>query len=474
MRKRGPFSVDEPGSLARDPLLIIHLNNLRVIVRRIRQYGDGRILLLTLLVALAARFVLTYLNLSSGGPTFIQQLETYDDFRAYYIQWFHLLSSGLLPYRDFFVQYPPLFLYGLYPLYQLGGSYGVAFGIILADSGSAALIYLIVRARAGRKPAVVAGFGYALSPFALLYEGYLLWSMQPMLFFLLLSFLFLDRGKTLSSAAVLAVAVLFRQEAVFVFPAYILYLWRTERKLIVKGAIVLAGILLIVSLPFLVAAPTQYVSTMAYQQGSYPTNSSGAASISAITTVYNGMTSSPIPPSLSYHQVKAVLDIIFQWTLIPISLLVLPGLFVGRGKGSFVAFSSAYSIATLVMVFSYLGGFVPLSLVARYPYLPVYALLLVTGGSWKVPLTAAAFASVSLLLPPGVIQMALPFFAILAVMAVEDLTSKRVRGLPTEISDPETSTSWSKKAQAESPFGEYHPSEAGPLSLNPRTPANDD
>jgi 4-amino-4-deoxy-L-arabinose transferase-like glycosyltransferase len=397
----------------------------------------GRIHWAILACGLSAFFVRVFILYAFepfDGVQFNYWYETYSDFAGYYIHWLHSLATGALPYRDFFYQYPPLFLYILLPFYLLGGAQGAAWPIALADSGTALLTYLIANQISSRRVSVLAGFGYALSPLAILYEGYTLLSLQPMLFFLLLSIYLLRNNKLNSSVVAFAIAVLFKQEAIFILPAYAIYMSRFRFKEVATASVVFASILLLASAPFLQASPVQYVSTLLYRPIGYPSPLNSSSLASTTTTCYysvnlatlvqtcfmNG-TATMLTRSIPLgNQLLVITNVIFEWALLPIALLVLPALYVSRKRPAFLVLTSAYSFSMFVLVFAYLVGHVPLEAVARYPYLPAYALLLISGTSWRIPVVATAFAGLSLLLPPGVIQMTLPFFALLAVMAVED------------------------------------------------------
>ena len=123
-------------------------------------------------------------------------LEIYHDFYGYYVTQLIDLSKGMIPYKDFAYSYPPLFLYSLYPFFKLGGEYAASIPILLADAATSPLIYVIVRRFASERISLAAGISYAISPFFLIYEGYLWFSSQPMTFFLLLALYLLFNKKS--------------------------------------------------------------------------------------------------------------------------------------------------------------------------------------------------------------------------------------------------------------------------------------
>ena len=232
-------------------------------------------------MAFALRLVLAYNTINNGINNNIQRflaslkgltptvqsqiyynIEAYKDFKALYVPWLNLLKNGVIPYvgGNYIVagstnlHYPPLFLYSLLPIYLIGGQFGVAMLIALADSLSAALVYLIAEMLSkNRKIAILAGFAYAFLPFALLYEGVSLLNIEPMLFLVLLSLYLLHKNKLLSSAIMLALAVGMRQEALFLLPIYALKLSDNNRPSLVLPAIAFSAVLLIMSIPFLLS-----------------------------------------------------------------------------------------------------------------------------------------------------------------------------------------------------------------------------
>jgi hypothetical protein len=141
------------------------------------------------------------------------------------------------------------------------------------------------------------------------------------------------------------------------------------------------------------------------------------------TCVRNGSTSVRVAVVPISYQIATVLNKIFSILYLPIGLLLLPALYVFRGRNSFLALVASYSLAGSLMIFAYSGaGYTSWDAAARYPFLPVYSLLIAAGRTWKAPATALGFATCSLVLPTGVIQVVFPFFAILAVMIVLDIS----------------------------------------------------
>jgi len=115
--------------------------------------------------------------------------------------------------------------------------------------------------------------------------------------------------------------------------------------------------------------------------------------------------------------VSGVLNPAFALLLAPLAVLVIPALYYSRHDQSILELWTAYSIAaSLLLVFLTLISFVPLQDIARYPFLPIYALLIAGGNSRKAVGLASGFGVLSLVLPPGIDQLALPYIGILAVL----------------------------------------------------------
>ena len=189
-------------------------------------------------------------------------LQNFEDFSIYYLKELALLSQGYLPYRDFPYSYPPLFLYVLAPFYRLGSN-AAAIPIILADALSAPLVYLILRRNSTETLAIVASIAYVVSPFFVVYEGLSWLSEQPMLFSLLLCVYLLLEGRIALSSAAFAIALLFKQDAIFMFPAFAYWAIRLYgARSLALGIGIVAGVVGIVSLPFLILAPVGYLYSL--------------------------------------------------------------------------------------------------------------------------------------------------------------------------------------------------------------------
>jgi hypothetical protein len=404
-------------------------------------------------VALISRAIIALIQISYGissqanldlylyGPT-NPGFELYHDFYYYYVAQLIELSKGLLPYRDFGYSYTPLFLYVLYPFFAVGGKYLASVPILLADAATVPLIYLIVRRLANTKISFLAALSYALSPFFLLYEGYLWYSSQPMTFFLLLAVYFLFTKKPIYSSAIFAVAVLFKQEVIFVLPVYLMWYIKDSKKGVGKVLIVFCSITLMVSLPFLVTYPGGYISAISYGTigHSYvpPINPAAATSTNLSSTVpltSDSLICSTLSSTLkglicnygnfTYTDVKSIppLSVIFTadfinsialWIAIPLIAIVSYYAFLLRKLDTTFLLSGAISLMIFIAVFD-----LEIHSIYRYYLIPVYALILSSSNNRSSLAISVIAPIISLFLPSGPVQMDPPLICMAALSMMQ-------------------------------------------------------
>lgn len=405
------------------------------------------------IVALISRAIIALLQIRYGidpqvnldqylyGP-FNQGFELFHDFYGYYVTELIELSKGLIPYKDFGYSYPPLFLYSLYPFFITGGKYFASLPILIADTCTAPMIYLIARRFTSQRISLLAGLSYALSPFFLLYEGYLWFSSQPMTFFILLSLYLLMIKRPIYSSMVFALAVLFKQETIFILPVYLIWYYREYGRGVYRGLITLSAVLLAVSLPFLIISPFDYVSAV-----SYATIGSAYTPLNATTTAAKaaGTQSSALslPQTLNclsisstwrsmvcnyggftYTDVKSVppLNVILTGPFLnTIGPLIALGLFViiayylylTRKDEVFPVLCSALALMIFVAAFNY-----QIHTVYRYYEIPVYALILASCKFKSSAIIASVLPVLSLFLPSGSSELIPPLVGLLAVLII--------------------------------------------------------
>lgn len=372
-----------------------------------------------------------------GVPGF--PLSTWGDFYSGYTQWLGFLQKGLIPYRDFYTyKYTPLFLYSLYPFFVAAGARAASIPIVLSDAATAALVYLIAKRFAADRIAFAAGLLYAFAPFVLYYEGYLWLSSQPMTLFLILAiYLFKDNRPILSFAS-LAVAVMFKQEALFVLPAYLLLYAKEYKRSIPKGILIFVAVVVVVSLPFLIIAPRDYISSLNYfpinlgpAEPSQPIasgivnvatpepNAVGSCGLTTLPGLYTGTLCGTIV-NLKEFASSLIVGRLNQtaFLLEPLLLAVLaPALYVSRRSQNFLQMLCIYSLLVSLVLFS---DFVEASL--AYYFVPVYALMFASIMDKRTLLLGVAVALLSLTIPEGPLQVILPLGYLFIAVLLQDIS----------------------------------------------------
>lgn len=364
-------------------------------------------------------------------------LSTWADYYTAYVQWLGFVAKGLLPYRDFTsYKYTPLFIYTLFPFFAAGGAKAASVPIVVSDAATAALVYLIAKPLAGKRMALAAGLVYAFAPFVLYYEDYLWLSSQPMTFFLVLAIYLLNEGKATSSFASLAVSVMFKQQALFALPAYLFLYLRDYKVKGPKGFVAFVGVLVAVSLPFLIAAPMDYIGAVNYlpiaishsqpavpaaaavvNQGVLEPNTVQGCQITTLPKLFTGTICGSVvnlQEFASYlfmgkvNQIATLLEpILFA--------LFLPLLFVARRWRNFPQILSAYSMLACLVLFS---DYVEASL--AYYFVPVYALMFASIADKRTLVLGVGAAALSVVLPEGPLQVILPLGFLFTLVAVQD------------------------------------------------------
>lgn len=367
-------------------------------------------------------------------------VEAWSDFYSIYSHELTLLAQGSLSYRGTFT-YTPLFLYTLYLFFRIGGSTFASIPILLSDAASASLIYLNARTITREKVAFSAGLCYALSPFMLIVEGYLWLSSQPMFLFMMLAMYFFREDKPLLSSFSIGLAIMFKQEAVFILPVYIACYAKKYKGKIVKGSAVLLTTLIIISLPFLLTTPLAYISSVSYgllfksssaAVTSVATHSSKASlfgdeifssgtGCSLISSEEANFVSTCPFGIVTYSALKigsiqvSLIIGMLQWASIsvgiPIFLLIGMIFFFSRKQVHMLELGCAYSSVGFLLIFSYLVH----GLWAYY-FLPLYGLLLSSSRNFSMLLVVSGINVVSLFFPDGQVQAILAMLAILGAI----------------------------------------------------------
>jgi hypothetical protein len=295
------------------------------------------------------------------------------------------------------------------------------------------LVYLTVKGRASVNVAFLAGLVYVVSPMFLVNEGYLWLSSQPLTFFLIGSFYFYSRRKPLASILMLSLAIMSKQEAVFLVPPFLVaYAW------IYRGRAVKyigAGVAMVtaISAPFLLTTPRDFIYSMTYavvriqplEPSRLPVQNVSSASTSALSAlctltviphVYTGTLCGPVTNLSLFIQFLEVARLnSFMFFISPILFVVL--------AAGIVAIRKSKILLDVVCIFALLGGLLLFSYVVHslfaYYFVPVYALLLLTcrRGGTLIAITLGLEASV--FLPESPIQFLIPLVLAFAVVIAE-------------------------------------------------------
>lgn len=221
------------------------------------------------------------------------------------------LVSGILPYRDFTFVQPPGLLYLLSPVALLsrfiGTHDGLTMGRVLASVATAAncaMSAALVRSH-GRVAMVVAGAGVAVSPVAFLVSSSI--KLDPFsLFFALAGILLvvgwdrveeLSRRRSVLVGVLLGLAGLVKLWAFFPFIAIVaLVAWRARKRVVAlvtsAGATFLAGVM-----PFLLAAPRNFVTEVFIEQLGRKANASDSGSLLVRLRALTGYIDTLVAPS---------------------------------------------------------------------------------------------------------------------------------------------------------------------------------
>ena len=379
-------------------------------------------------VALFTRIAMSVVT-NLAGPTWLNGLPVpplYGDFSTLFLGQLHFLAQGYLPYRDFGYYYGPLFLYSLLPFYVIS-SHLAAVPIILADSLTAPLIYVLVRKYSSQRIAILSALGYALSPFALVNEGVIWSSSQPMTFMLLLSYQRLEQKHPVSSAAILGLSILFKQESLFVLPAYAFVIWMDYRNDLIQVVEALAVTITAISAPFLILAPGQYVGSISnsflpgYSLPKLSIVTVGATSVAAqpcqVSTfpgLFTGAVCGSIfnfgefTQNLFWARVELLASVLEPMLVVVFTI----ALWEVRHSPKLPLLGGAFSLVAFLEIF---GRTVHVSL--GYYFLPVYALLCASATNSKTLAAAVTALVVSTFLPEGTFQLLPPLLAAFTIAA---------------------------------------------------------
>ena len=252
--------------------------------------GDFRLLLI-LFVAFRLMLMMIY------QPLLVNDVErgvtAGGDF-LYYHQLGALSDDGLLPFRDWWSEFPPIPSFLLTLVYQLAGrndnyaGFAVFFGLIMlaCDVGNLALVRAIGKRLHGANTGMALAWVYALM---IAPAVFIWWDFEPLVaLFLLISVYWLLRGLDVLSAAAAAVGALVKFTPALVLG--VVWRFRQQREALRSTGIVAVVFLVVYALLFVQNAAmtvpsltaqfnkASYQTVWALLDGNYSTGNFGAAS----------------------------------------------------------------------------------------------------------------------------------------------------------------------------------------------------
>ncbi|MHA2301211.1 MAG: hypothetical protein ACXACD_09680 [Candidatus Thorarchaeota archaeon] len=227
----------------------------------------------------------TLASYSLGLPEIFEELihvELYNDYQFFYLSWVPSLREGAWAYSsDLAIYfYPPLWIYTVSILGSVP-SWLPGVPLFAFNVGTGYFVYMIAKSLThDERYPIYAKMLYLLNPLTLFYGSFMWLNPTPYVFFTTVSFyLALSEREELSIAAI-AIATLYKQLAVVFFPILSIVLLKkrlgAKRLDYVRGFIkhtaIYAGIVFLVSVPFLIVSPEQYLNQMLFwHTGSYDT-----------------------------------------------------------------------------------------------------------------------------------------------------------------------------------------------------------
>ncbi len=223
-------------------------------------------------------------------------VEAFGDFEYYYLNFVNQFVAGHLPYTPELwapegIQvyiYPPLFLYittlfyfipseCLFPdLWRLSITgtdlhfARIGFSFVFFDIATCIVIYVTAKLLTrNRALPFVAMLLYGLNPVALWWGDYMWLSTPIHVFFLILGFYFIVRGDLYWAAFWVAIATMIKQTAGLLLPVILFLELARGRKRLLTSVGIMAAVGLILSMPYLVLYPGEYISSIMRGMGSY-------------------------------------------------------------------------------------------------------------------------------------------------------------------------------------------------------------
>lgn len=395
-----------------------------------------------LCAAVGSRVIVSLVHLEFGlqwvpglpGPTI------WGDFTGLHVPDLKYLAAGFMLYRDIDTQSPPLFLYSLLPFYDLGGANLAWVPVALSDAITAPVIYLIVRRLSTEKVALMAGLGYALSPVAIVNEGYIWMNTQPMTLFLLLSILLLKEGRVVLSAGTVAVALLFNQEALFVLPIYLAFIAVKSRTSLPRAGGMFVLTIFGVLSPFLVRAPRAVVNHLAFwepfggvgpsEPGLLPADQNPVSVTHIAQTYIPPPCGSTLVPNLftgtacgNVSNFQVYLQNVQLEKIDHVASFLVPFLIV-LFAATLVTVRRSPNILEMACAFSFIGGLWVFSVSVHatwgYYFVPVYALIFASISNGRSLLVGLTAVTLGFFAPEGAFQFIIPVTCLFVLTMIQE------------------------------------------------------
>jgi hypothetical protein len=373
-------------------------------------------------------------------PSWLPGPNMWVDFRIY-LGDLGLIAQGYLPYRDFSFNYGPLYLYSMLPFYEVS-PYLAAVPTLIADAITSVLIYSVSKSIVDHRLAIASSLAYAISPFMVINEGYLWMSSQPMTMFIISAIYFMRSNRPLAGLLSIAIAALFKQEAIFILPVFLIayarrFGWKVAYGLAAGSGTLLAGVA-----PFLILAPKAFIYSLMYgnfinfgpaEASQLPRNlanflpsSFNGAPICQITTLPGQFTgtvcgnivnTTQFLNSIAFARVEQFVLFLEPFLLILFALSFL----AIRRSPVLLEFSSAYSILIFLFLFSTL-----VHGLYSYYMIPVYAILAASITDKYLTVATVAILAIVSFIPESTFVFLLPLLSVFCFVALESSRLNRI------------------------------------------------
>jgi len=191
-----------------------------------------------------------------------------------YVKRSSAILEGEVPYRDFWESKPPFWSYSLAIWFKIidqdPSQNGVRAFIFIFCMLDILIIYLIAKNLFSQREAIIAALFFAINPLDIFCSMIIIRYDAVPLFFALLSFYFLEKGRWKLSALILGVGIMFKYITALILVPYLIYLWKNSEKgnsnnnflhyRVVFYFLIVGGFCFVVIFPFILMAWNNYFS----------------------------------------------------------------------------------------------------------------------------------------------------------------------------------------------------------------------